>query len=128
LRSDKTILVVDDDLHIRRVMELKLKAAGYRVIMACNGREGVETIRSQRPDAVITDITMPDLDGKALCEMTDGLKTKHPFLTIVLTARIVPDEQAWINGLRDTVFMEKPFSPRQLLESVDKYLGETDDG
>jgi two-component system chemotaxis response regulator CheY len=124
LRSDKTVLVVDDDFHIRRTIELKLKAAGYAVLTACEGRQGVETIRARHPDAVITDLTMPDVDGKALCEMTDGLKTEKPFLTVVLTARIIPCEHDWIKLMHDTIFMEKPFSPRRLLDVVDRYLGE----
>jgi DNA-binding response OmpR family regulator len=128
LRSDKTVLIVDDDVHIRRTIELKMKAAGYKVLTAREGREGVETIRAQRPDAVITDLTMPDVDGKTLCEMTDGLKAERRFLTVVLTARIIPCEHDWIKPMHDTVFMEKPFSPRQLLDTVDRYLGETHDG
>lgn len=126
MRAHKTILVVDDDLHIRRAAELKLKAAGYHVITARDGREGVEIIRARRPDAVITDINMPDVNGRAMCEMTDDLKAKTSFLTVVLTARIMPGEDEWIARLHDTVLMEKPFSPRRLLELVDEYLGTTD--
>lgn len=128
MRSNKTILVVDDDLHIRRTTELKMKAAGYRVVTACNGREGIELIRGEQPDAVITDITMPDIDGREMCTMTDDLKTDRPFLTVVLTARIAPGEHEWIDSLRDTMLMEKPFSLTHLLGIVDQYLGVGDDG
>jgi FixJ family two-component response regulator len=72
---------------------------------------------------VITDIMMPKLDGKALCEQTDHLKEEWPFLTIVVTCRISPDEHSWIEGMRDTLFMEKPFSPSKLIECVDQYIG-----
>jgi len=66
LGINKKILVVDDEAHIRRVVELKLKNSGYRVIIAKNGEEGFNIINAQQPDVVITDIMMPKLDGKAL--------------------------------------------------------------
>lgn len=125
MRNTKTILVVDDEVHIRRVIELKLKTAGYNVITACNGAEGLQRIHDDRPDVVITDITMPIMDGQELCERSNELKADRPFLTVVVTARINPDEREWQSRMRDVVFMEKPFSPMRLLEVVDQYLGMT---
>ncbi len=123
MRTAKTILVVDDEVAIRRVIELKLSLAGYQVISAPDGAAALDLIRSRQPDAVIADITMPKLDGKTLCEMTDGIKTERPFLTVILTGRISPDERQWIQRMQDTLFMEKPFSPMRLLEAVDNYFG-----
>ena len=120
--KNNTVLVVDDEAHIRRVMEIKLKNAGYEVLTASNGEDALEIIKGQKPRAVITDIMMPKLDGKALCQMTDGLKEKRPFLTVVTTCRILPQEKAWIENLRDTVFIEKPFSPAKILECIDEYF------
>ncbi len=123
MRSDKTILVCDDHVHIRRAIELKLKVAGYRVLTARDGWEGLAIINEHRPDAVITDINMPEVDGRQLCERTRELKAESPFLTVVVTARIVPHEQDWIDQMQDTILMEKPFSPSRLLEEIDSYLG-----
>ncbi len=121
--NNKTILVCDDEAHIRRVVELKLKSRGYKVLTATNGEEGLNIIKSEKPDAVISDINMPKMDGKTLCELTDPLKRDRSFLTIIITARISPDEQDWVSEMHDTQFMAKPFSPSKLLESVDKYFG-----
>ena len=121
--NNKTILVCDDEAHIRRVIELKLKSRGYKVLTATNGEEGLKIIKSEKPDAVISDINMPKMDGKTLCELTDPMKRDRSFLTIIITARISPDEQDWVSEMQDTQFMEKPFSPSKLLESVDKYFG-----
>lgn len=121
--NNKKLLVIDDDLNIRRVVEVKFKNRGYQVIMAKDGEEGLNLIKTQQPDVVITDISMPKLDGKALCELTDDLKKERPFLTIVMTAWISPDNQKWIDELHDTQFVEKPFSPSKLLECVDRYFG-----
>jgi len=120
---NKKVLIVDDEAPIRRVIELKLKNGGYRVLSAANGNEGMRIIASERPDAVITDINMPELDGKSLCEMTNPLKGERPFLTIIMTARIMPDDRLWVDEMQDTMFMEKPFSPSRLLESIDRYFG-----
>jgi DNA-binding response OmpR family regulator len=73
LRSNKKVLIIDDEPHIRRVIELKLKQRGYQVFEAKDGEEGLELIHTLCPDAVITDIMMPKLDGKALCEQTNRL-------------------------------------------------------
>lgn len=123
-RSNKKILVIDDEAHIRRVLEVKLKNRGYQVITAKNGQEGLDLIYSQQPDAVVTDINMPLMEGDTLCKLTNDLKKDRPFLTLVITARISPEEQAWVAKLHDTQLMEKPFSPSRLLECIDNYFKE----
>jgi OmpR family response regulator RpaB len=123
LENNKRVLVIDDEAHIRRVIELKFKNQGYHVITATNGEEGLDLIKSEQPDVVITDIMMPKLDGKALCERANELKEKRSFLTIVMTCRISPTEKDWIGHLTDTVFVEKPFSLQTILKCVDQYFG-----
>jgi DNA-binding response OmpR family regulator len=123
LLNNKKVLVIDDEAHIRRVIELKLKQRGYQVLQAKDGEQGLDLIHSQRPDVVITDIMMPKLDGKALCEQTNRLKKERSFLTLIVTCRISPDERRWISKMQDTLFMEKPFSPSRLLECIDRYFG-----
>jgi OmpR family response regulator RpaB len=122
LENNKLVLIIDDEAHIRRVIELKFKNQGYRVRTATNGEEGLELIKAHEPDVVITDIMMPKLDGKTLCERVNELKKERPFLTIVMTCRISPTEQDWINQMEDTVFVEKPFSLSTMLKWVDQYF------
>ncbi len=122
MQNNNKILIVDDEAPIRRVLEVKLKSRGYQVITATNGAKGLDMIRNQFPAVVITDIMMPELDGKTLCQQTDGLKKDRPFLTIVMTCRIASDERDWINSLHQTIFMEKPFSPSKVLECIDQYM------
>ena len=118
MENNKSVLVIDDEAHIRRVIEVKFKNQGYQVTTATNGEEGLELIESQKPDVVITDIMMPKLDGKALCERVNALKKERPFLTIVMTCRISPAEQDWIDEMQDTMFVEKPFLLRQSCRST----------
>ena len=122
MEKSKKVLVIDDEAHIRRVIQLKLKNRGYDVMMAVNGEDGLRMIQNERPHVVVSDIMMPKLDGKRLCERTNPLKDQWPFLTIIMTCRISPDEQRWIEGMRDTLFMEKPFSPTRLIDEIDQYF------
>lgn len=124
--SNKTILVVDDDFHIRKVLEIKLKNRGFTILTAPNGLEGLALLQEQRPDVLIVDINMPKLDGKELCRMSEPMKKEHPFLTIVTTARINPDEGVWIAELQDMRFMEKPFSPSQVVDTIEAYFNYKD--
>jgi DNA-binding NtrC family response regulator len=125
LDNKKTILIIDDDIHIRRVLEIKLKNNGYNALTAKNGKEGLNIINAQQPDAVISDLNMPRLDGRTLCQLTNPIKKDRPFLTIIITARINPNEQQWIDELDDTMFMEKPFSPSKIIDSIDQYFSKT---
>ena len=123
MENNKRVLVIDDEVHIRRVIELKFKNQGYQVTTATNGEEGLDLIKTQKPDVVITDIMMPKLDGKTLCERANEFKKEWPFLTIVMTCRISPTEEEWIEKLEDTVFIEKPFSLSSILKCIDQYFG-----
>jgi len=123
LENNKKVVVIDDEVHIRRVIEIKLKKRGYQVMTAINGRDGLNLIKAHKPDVVISDIMMPEIDGKTLCEMTNVFKKEQSFLTIIMTCRISTDEESWINEMQDTVFMEKPFSPNKLVECINRYFG-----
>lgn len=121
--KNKKVLVIDDDAHIRRIIQIKLKKKGYSVLTAKNGEEGLNMIKAEKPDAVISDINMPKIDGVTLCKMTNEFKKERPYLTIIVTARISPDERAWVKEMTDTQFMEKPFSPSKLIDALDQYFG-----
>ncbi len=122
--TSKSILIVDDDAHIRRVLEVKLKKSGYEIIMAQNGQMALEMIQEKRPDVLITDINMPVMDGKTLCIKSNPLKKERTFLTIIVTARINPEEKGWVGNMQDTILMEKPFSPAAILNAIQAYLGD----
>ena len=118
----KNILIIDDDLHIRRILEIKLKNNGYNTLIAKNGNEGLEIINDQKPDVVISDLNMPGIDGKTLCRLTNPIKKESTFLTIIITGRVNPNEQKWIDEMQDIMFMEKPFSPSKIIDSIDQYF------
>lgn len=124
MQHDHNILIIDDDAHIRRVLEVKFKKLGHTVSLARNGKEALRLIEKLEPDVVISDLTMPVMDGITLCEKTVDIKKVRPFLTIIMTARISPEDQMWAESMPDTKFIEKPFSVANLVRLIQKYFGE----
>lgn len=115
------ILIVDDEPFNLRVLKLKFENAGYQVLLAKNGEEGLEKFHAERPDVVITDINMPVMDGKEMCER---LPETGDFFLLVMTASLEDDAQDWTADISGASFVQKPISPRELLEKIDRYLVE----
>ncbi len=122
MRINKNILVIDDDVHIRRVLELKLKNAGYQVLVAEDGEVGMEMINTKLPDAVITDVEMPKKNGVSIVKEVNKSRSEHPLLILIVSCSIGFEEHQWIDEMQDTYFMEKPFSPNKILERIDEYF------
>jgi len=111
------ILAVDDEDDVRRLIEIKLTKAGFEVITAVNGQEGLDKAKSEYPDLVIMDVMMPVMDGftaasKIKTEMDD------PPIVIMLTAKGQEDDvmQGLAGGADDYII--KPFAPRELAARV----------
>ena len=120
--EQKTILVADDETHILHVVSLKLRNAGYIVITARDGQEALEMAQQEKPDLVITDYHMPQLSGLELCQRLKQDPATSAIPAIMLTARgyqldPADTEQSWILRM-----LSKPFSPRQLLTTVNEVL------
>ena len=115
------ILIVDDEAYIRRVVELKLKNKGYEVISAANGEEALEKFKLHNPEIVITDIKMPGMDGRTLCEQIKKTENKNPYLIIVVTCSVSDESMQWIEKMDNTLLLEKPFSPSRILETIDNF-------
>ena len=120
----KHVLLCDDEIHILRAAEFKLKRAGYDVQIAADGQQGWEAIGKQKPDILITDCQMPRLDGVGLVERVRQNPQTEDLPVLMLTAKgfeLSHDEL--IDKLNIIKIMAKPFSPRELLQSVNDVLG-----
>ncbi|HCY85686.1 MAG TPA: DNA-binding response regulator [Desulfobacteraceae bacterium] len=104
--SDKTILIIDDDEDIVRTLTANLSLDGYRVCAAGTGREGIELAKETRPDLILLDLNLPDLDGIAICEI---LRREFNLPIIMLTARDTLTDK--VLGLKSGAddYMVKPF-------------------
>jgi CheY-like chemotaxis protein len=120
--EQKTILVADDETHILHVVSLKLRNAGYVVITARDGQEALEMAQQEKPDLIITDYHMPHLSGLELCQRLKQDPVTCGIPAIMLTARgyqLDPADTEQSGILR---MLSKPFSPRQLLTTVNEVL------
>jgi serine/threonine-protein kinase PpkA len=117
-----TILIVEDDDAIRNNITRLLKLEGYEITSAINGREGLERVREQRPDVVISDISMPEMDGFALLEAIRADRELAPTLVMLLTA--LDDRASMRRGMTAGAddYLAKPFTRVELLEALDGLL------
>jgi two-component system OmpR family response regulator len=109
------ILVIDDDAHIREVVQFALEKAGLEVVEAGDGQKGLELFSRSKPDLVILDITMPEVDGLAVCR---EIRRNSDTPILFLSSRA--DEVDRIIGLEigGDDYVTKPFSPRELVARV----------
>ncbi len=120
--SVKKILVVDDEIHIVHVVAIKLRNNGFDVMTAENGQIAYELACENKPDVVVTDFQMPVMTGLELVAKLRENEETRSVPVIMLTARgfAVDDEQK--EDLQITEFLSKPFSPRELLRTVEDVL------
>jgi two-component system response regulator GlrR len=111
-----TILVVDDDQDILRLICMRLMAAGYQTLTASDGGEALLTLHMQRPDLVISDLRMPTLDGISLMESAHETNPTLPFIILTAHGSIPEAVQATQKGAFS--FLAKPFDSQALLQLV----------
>jgi DNA-binding NtrC family response regulator len=120
----RRVVVIDDEAGIRRTVEIVLTRAGYEVLLAANGTEGMSLCRETAPDLVITDIQMPGADG---FETIAGLRTVYPGLPVIAISGGDATERLELLGsatlLGAVSSLKKPFTVRELLEAVHRALG-----
>ena len=123
-RDKPLILVIDDEAHIVHVVSLKLSKAGYEVITAEDGEEGLQVAMEQKPDLIITDYQMPFLTGMELCIELKQHETTCAIPALMLTARGFSLAGDSIDQTNIAGVISKPFSPRDVLAKVRDLVGE----
>lgn len=110
-----TILVVDDELQIRRLLDITLTANGYKIIQSVNGKEGLIDAATQNPDLIILDLGLPDSDGQ---DILVKLRQWYSRPVIVLSVRSAEEDiiKALDNGAND--YLTKPFRTGELLARI----------
>lgn len=119
----KRVLLCDDEIHIIRAAEFKIRKAGYEVECASDGEDAWQAIQRQLPDVLVTDLQMPRLDGFGLCRrIREHEATRHlPIMMLTAKGYEMPrDEVTEQLGVLRVV--AKPFSPRELLQLVEQVL------
>jgi two-component system, cell cycle response regulator DivK len=120
----KRVLVVEDQEDNRRIMRDLLASVGYELIEATDGEAGVRLAETERPDLILMDIQLPLLDGhEATRRIKQNPELRHiPIIVVTSYALSGDDAKAMAAGC--DAYVAKPFSPRQLLATIRKFLPE----
>ena len=120
----KTILSVDDSASIRQMVKLTLSGAGYDVIQANDGAEGLEKAKGAKVDMVMTDLNMPVMNGLALIKELRKLPAYQGIPILFLTTESDAALKSEAKAAGATGWITKPFQQDQLISVVKKVLGE----
>lgn len=119
----RSLLVIDDDRDIRQVAKTSLElVGGFHVIVADSGQRGLTLAHEARPDAIILDLMMPDLDGRTTLAQLKRTPETASIPVIMLTAKVQADRQELV-GQGAAGVLVKPFDPMQLPDQVCHILG-----
>lgn len=122
----KNVLIIDDEEDIREVVELTLQTmGGWQVLTAASGMEGIAIARAERPDAILLDMMMPDLDGIATLAILRATSETQHIPVILITAKEKNVDRTRLAELKVTAIIAKPFDPMTLAEKVADNLGWT---
>ena len=116
------ILVVDDEPDAVELIEVNLKAAGFEVIVADDGREALQKARSSAPDLILLDVMLPETDGLEVCKTLRRDTAAMRIPIIMLTARAAEMDRVLGLELGADDYITKPFSPRELILRVKNLL------
>jgi two-component system, cell cycle response regulator DivK len=118
------ILHVEDVYECRRLVEAVLKHKGYEVFQAENGEEALQVAREAMPDLVLMDFNLPDMEGDEITRRIKALPGLENVPVIVVSATDKPTEIERIREAGCCGFLQKPFSPSQLSDTVYQHLGQ----
>jgi len=117
------VVLIDDDPDLRKLIKITLEfTAGWEVVDAADGVDGIATVQREKPDVVLLDVMMPGMDGYEVCRRLKQGPDTASIPVVLLTARKhVDDERAGTAGAAGVVF--KPFEPDELAPRIGEILG-----
>ena len=124
--ANRRILVVDDERHIVRLVQVNLERAGYEVLTAYDGIEAMEKVKTESPDMVVLDVMMPRMDGFEVLKNLQADPRYQNIPVIMLTAKAQDADifAGWQSGVSS--YLTKPFNPRELLTFVQRIFESMD--
>lgn len=114
----KRILVIDDDAMNREVMEAFLTVENYEVLLAHNGRSGLNLVRETVPDLVIVDVRMPDMTGYEVCEFIKSQESLHSIPVLIVTGFDAKEDRERGKQAGADAFLPRPFDVDELANVV----------
>ena len=119
----KKVLLVDDDILIDKMITTFFMSRGISTEIARSGIEGLEVLKKTRPDAIILDLMMPEMDGFEFCEQVKKNEKLKDIPIIVISAFCTEDNIKRILALGACDFFKKPFRIKKLIEKVKAVIG-----
>lgn len=120
----RRILIIDDEDDIREVAALSLESvAGWDVLTASSGAEGIRTAMAEKPDAILMDVMMPAMDGPTTFKEMQKVPAIANIPVLLLTAKVQGVDQRRFAGLGVTAVLFKPFDPLTLADQMSEALG-----
>ncbi len=118
----KRILVVDDEIELVKAIQIRLDQAGYEVLAAHDGKEGLEKARKEKPDLIILDLMLPKLPGTEVCKEIRKDEKIGKIPIIMLTAKDSDADRVIGKVIGANYYMIKPFDAEGLLDLIKKYI------
>jgi two-component system alkaline phosphatase synthesis response regulator PhoP len=125
--SKSKIMVVEDSADESQLIQMALEPEGYEVVTASNGREAQQKIDSEKPDFIILDVMMPEMDGFHFCSWVRSKEAFREIPIVLLTGvgQHIYDSKYPLKGVMEAdadEYLEKPLDPRDLLATIDRLL------
>ncbi|WP_293340905.1 response regulator [Microcoleus sp. CAWBG58] len=122
--SDRLILVVDDQEHLRELVQACLEdLGGWETLVAGSGEECLQIVQTQKPSAILLDVSMPGMDGIAVYDRLQSDPKTRSIPVILLTAKVLPSDRAKFAEMGVTGVIAKPIQPTSLTVEVAEILG-----
>ncbi len=122
--NDKTIMVVDDNPDIITIVKTILEGKGFQVLSASSGAECLEALKTQKPDLIVLDIMMPEMDGLEVLTRLKGMPGFASIPVVLLTAKVQYEDVLGGYKLGADYYITKPFTSTQLINGINLLLGE----
>lgn len=119
----KHLLVIDDEQDIRDVVQVSLEEfAGWQVETADSGQEGLQKVKTGKWDAILLDVSMPDMDGFSVFEQLQANSATRTIPVVLLTAKVLPSDRRRFTEMGVTGVITKPFNPVTVWNQVAEIL------
>lgn len=120
--AKKRILVIEDESDLVQALEIRLRYAGYDLLIASDGEEGLDKVRQEKPDLIILDLVLPKMNGYKVCSLLKGDTRYSKIPIIMLTAMAQEFDRKMGEGVGAQAYITKPFDHQVLLGTIKELL------
>lgn len=119
----KKIVYIEDDIEMTYLIKMILERKGYEIITTNNGLEGFELVEKEKPDLVLLDLMMPEIDGWEIFQQLRSNSNTENIPVIVISAKAQPiDKVLGLQVAKVNNYVGKPFKPQELIDSIENIL------